>query len=71
MTIFGNDGDHNTFTIRQGQMFYVPSGYLHHIENINPANETTPAEFIVVFSHELPEDFGFSRAFGAMYDIIH
>jgi len=51
-------------------MFFVPSGYLHHIENINPANETSPAEFIIAFSHELPEDFGLSSAFGAMTDAV-
>jgi oxalate decarboxylase len=68
VTIFGNLGEHNTFTITEGQMFFVPSGYLHHIENLNPANETSPAEFIIAFSHELPEDFGFSSAFGAMYN---
>ncbi len=68
MTIFGNNGEHNTFTITKGQMFFVPSGYLHHIENLNSINETTPAEFIIAFSHELPEDFGLSSAFGAMYN---
>jgi hypothetical protein len=51
-------------------MFFVPSGYLHHIENINPAHETLPAEFIIAFSHELPEDFSLSSAFGAMYNIM-
>jgi len=49
-------------------MFFVPSGYLHHIENLNPENETSPAEFIIAFTHELPEDFGFSSAFAAMYN---
>lgn len=70
VTIFGNQGEHDTFTISEGQMFFVPSGYLHHIENLNPANESLPAEFIIAFSHELPEDFGFSSAFSAMYNTL-
>jgi hypothetical protein len=49
-------------------MFFVPSGYLHHIENLNPPHETTPAEFIIAFSHELPDEFQFSSSFAAMYD---
>jgi hypothetical protein len=48
-------------------MFFVPSGYLHYIENLNPANETSPAEFILAFTNEVPEDFGLSSAFAAMY----
>ena len=70
MTIFGNGGEHSTFTITEGQMFFVPSGYIHHIENINLSNDTSPAEFIIAFSHELPEDFQLSNAVAAMYEIF-
>jgi oxalate decarboxylase len=68
VTIFGNTGEHSTFTITEGQMFFVPSGYIHHIENINLSNDTSPAEFILAFSHELPEDFQLSSAVAAMYE---
>jgi oxalate decarboxylase len=47
-------------------MFHIDSGSLHHIENIG----TEPAEFIIVFSHERPEDFGLGAAFGAMTDAV-
>jgi hypothetical protein len=46
-------------------MFYVPCGYLHHIENID--NDST-TEIVIALSHELPELFSLSRVFGDMYD---
>ncbi len=45
-----------------GEMFFAPSGTLHAIRNVG----ADPAEFILAFSHELPEDFGLRAAFGAM-----
>jgi oxalate decarboxylase len=62
VTIFSNGSFHDTFAVRAGEMFFVPSGYLHHFENTG-ANE---AEFIIAFSHEMPEDFGISGAVGCM-----
>lgn len=55
-----------TFTVSAGEMFHVDSGSLHHIENIG----TEPAEFIITFRSERPEDFGLGAAFGAMTDAV-
>jgi hypothetical protein len=44
-------------------MFYVPSGYIYHIENLN---EESTTEFVIGLSHKLPEHFNLSYAFGAM-----
>ena len=52
----------SSFTIGPGEMFHVDSGSLHHIENIGDE----PAEFILAFRSERPEDFGLGAAFGAM-----
>lgn len=52
-----------SFIIETGQMFHIPSGSLHHIENLS---DTKSAEFIVAFRHERPEDFALSAALGAM-----
>ncbi|BBX35893.1 oxalate decarboxylase OxdC [Mycolicibacterium mageritense DSM 44476 = CIP 104973] len=56
----------STFTVSAGEMFHADSGSLHHIENIG----TEPAEFIVTFSSERPEDFGLGASFGAMTDAV-
>lgn len=66
VTIFGNDNKRSTFTISQGEMFTVPSGYLHHIENMGKK----PTAFILVFSDEKPKDFGLSASLGCMTDAV-
>ncbi|MDT5107959.1 MAG: oxalate decarboxylase, partial [Mycobacterium sp.] len=55
-----------SFTVAAGEMFHVDSGSLHHIENIGDE----PAEFILSFRSERPEDFGLAAAFGAMTDAV-
>jgi oxalate decarboxylase len=66
VTIFGNQSARDSFSIAAGEMFFVPSGYLHHIENTGPSE----AEFILGFSHERPEEFGLSGTFGCMTDAV-
>lgn len=66
VTIFSNQSARDSFSVAAGEMFFVPSGYLHHIENTG-AEE---AEFILGFSHARPEDFGLSGTFGAMTDAV-
>jgi oxalate decarboxylase len=56
----------SNFTIRAGEMFHIDSGSLHHIENIGEE----PAEFILAFRSERPEDFGLAASFGAMTDAV-
>ncbi len=55
-----------SFTISPGEMFHIPVGSLHTIENLG---EDT-AELIIVFSHEKPEEFSLHAAFGAMTDAV-
>lgn len=62
VTIFGNGNERSAFTIDEGEMFFVPSGFLHAVENIG----TSEAELLIAFSHEAPEDFGLSGSVGCM-----
>ncbi|ORX65470.1 hypothetical protein K493DRAFT_321890 [Basidiobolus meristosporus CBS 931.73] len=64
--MFENDSVFSTFTVSCGQIFYAPSGALHHIE-ITGEGE---AEFIIALTHERPEDSGISGAFGAISDAV-
>jgi oxalate decarboxylase len=61
MTIFSPGAGHNTFTVNEGEIVYIPKGFLHHIENINHGE----TKFAIAFNHEMPEDIGISGAFGA------
>lgn len=56
----------SSFTVGAGEMFHIDSGSLHHIENVGEE----PAEFILSFRSERPEDFGLAAAFGAMTDAV-
>jgi oxalate decarboxylase len=62
VTIFASGNQHSQFTISEGEMFFAPSGSLHAIENIGDE----PAEFLITFSHEMPEDFGISGFAGCL-----
>jgi oxalate decarboxylase len=66
ITIAGNHSQRESFVVRTGEMFFVPSGAMHSIQNLD--NGTT--EFVLAFSHEQPEDFGMKAAFGAMSNAV-
>ena len=66
ITIAGNHAKRDSFVVSAGEMFFVPSGAMHSIQNIG----TGPAEFVLAFSHERPEDFGIRAAFRAMSDAV-
>lgn len=66
VTIAGNHAERENFVVSPGEMFFIPSGYMHSIENIG--GDT--AEFVLAFSSERPEDFGIRAAFGAMTDAV-
>lgn len=62
VTVFSTGNRHDLFRIKAGEMYLVPSGSFHSIENIGPGR----AELVVAFSHESPEDFGISGAVACM-----
>jgi oxalate decarboxylase len=66
VTIAGNGEARDSFVISAGEMFFVPSGALHHVENIG----SEEGEIILGFSHERPEDFGLSGTFGCFSDAV-
>lgn len=66
ITIAANHAQRESFVVAAGEMFFVPSGAMHSIENIGE----DAAEFVLAFSHENPEDFGMKAAFGAMSDAV-
>jgi oxalate decarboxylase/phosphoglucose isomerase-like protein (cupin superfamily) len=66
VSVLDTSSKFSSFTISAGEMFHIDSGSLHHIENIGDE----PAEFILAFRSERPEDFGLAAAFGAMTDAV-
>jgi oxalate decarboxylase len=62
VTVFSSGNVHAQFTIGPGEMFFVPSGSLHCIENCGEGD----VEFVITFSHEEVEDFGLSGFAGVL-----
>ena len=51
----------SAFTIEAGQMFHIPSGSLHHIENIGADDW----HFLIFFDQPFPADIGFKASASA------
>lgn len=66
VSVLDNADRFSSFRISDGDMFFISSGSLHHIENLAGSE----AELIIAFSHERPEDFSLRAAFGAMSDAV-
>ncbi|MTD15026.1 cupin domain-containing protein [Nakamurella sp. YIM 132087] len=66
VSVLNTGSSFSSFVVSAGDMFHIDSGSLHHIENIGEE----PAEFIVCFRSERPEDFGLDAALGAMTDAV-
>lgn len=66
INIYGTGDDKESFLVEEGDVFFIPSGSLHHLENVGKEN----AELIVNFSNEDPEDFGISGTFGMFSDAV-
>ncbi len=64
--VVGNGDQVSSFIVGAGQMFHIPSGALHLIEN----RGSVRAELIIAFSDAHPQDFSLQAAFGAMSDAV-
>ena len=56
----------SVFVVNKAEMFFIPSGTLHAIENLSQGI----SEVILQFSHEEPEDFALSSTFGMFTDSV-
>jgi oxalate decarboxylase len=66
VSIYANGNVKETFLVNQGEVFFVPSGTLHGIENVNDGN----SELVLQFSNEEPEDFNLSSMVGMFSDAV-
>ena len=66
VSLLASGSSFSSFVVEAGQMFSIPSGAVHHIENIGEGE----ARFLIAFRHEQPEDFSVRASFGAMTDAV-
>ncbi|MHA3022777.1 cupin domain-containing protein [Mycobacterium sp. BMJ-28] len=62
MTIMNPDGTLDTWTMKTGDMYFIPRAYPHHIENIG----TDDWHFLIFFDQPFPADIGY-RASASAY----
>lgn len=56
----------DSFTIDPGEIFFIPQGFMHDIENIG----NNEAKFVLTFNNERPTTLGLSGSVGSMSDRI-
>lgn len=61
VTLLSPDNQADTFTMKAGDMSFLPRGYPHYIENTGEEE----AHFAIFFNHSEPSDIGISGCFGA------
>lgn len=66
VTFFGSGNVRESFIVKTGEAFLIPSGYIHCIENLGKDT----CELLLEFSHEQPIDFALSSAFGMFSDAV-
>jgi oxalate decarboxylase len=58
MTILNPNGAKETYTLKPGDVYFIPKAYPHHIENL----ENTPLHFLIFFDQPMPSDIGFTSS---------
>lgn len=66
VSMYASGDQKEAFLVSAGDAFFIPSGALHSLETVGEEK----AVFILQFSHEQPEDFGLSAAFGMFSDAV-
>lgn len=59
-------GSAETFTVKKGEIFFIPQGYVHHIENIGD----TESVINFALDHALPETMVISKAVSSISDSV-
>ena len=62
VTLCMDENKIENFLVEEGDLFFVPKGALHCIENLDQGT----TRFLIVFGDESPEDFGYSGFYGSM-----
>lgn len=62
VTIFSPGNQRDTFILNEGEVMFIPRGYLHYIENIHSGS----CQFILAFNNGNPEDLDLSESVGSM-----
>ncbi|WAJ43227.1 cupin domain-containing protein [Mycobacterium sp. Aquia_216] len=65
MTVMGPGGDLDTWYLREGDVYFVPRAYPHHIEVFSPLSEAPEMHFCIFFDQPTPADIGYRTSISA------
>lgn len=66
INIYATNDERESFIVNEGDVFFIPSGSLHHVENLQEDDSLV----ILAFSNDSVEDFGLSGTLGAFSDAV-
>lgn len=66
MTIILPSGKVDTYTMEEGDIYFIPKAYPHHIENLNRGD----LHLLIFFDQPMPQDIGFTGSIKSMPDEV-
>jgi len=66
MSILSPDGSIDTYEMNEGDIYFIPKAYPHHIENLT----TNPLHLLIFFDQVMPGDIGFTASLKAFSNEI-
>jgi oxalate decarboxylase len=61
MSIFSPTGEVDTYEMEEGDLYFIPKAYPHHIENLGK----TDLHILIFFDQPMPQDIGFTASVGS------
>jgi oxalate decarboxylase len=64
MTILSPDGQIDTYIMEEGDIYFIPKAYPHHIENLTDSD----LHLLIFFDQPMPKDIGFTGSIRSISD---
>lgn len=66
MSIISPSGKVDTYQMKQGDIYFIPKAYPHHIENLSSSG----LQVMIFFDQPMPQDVGFSASLKSFSDEV-
>ena len=66
MSILSPSGKINTYKMEEGDIYFIPKAYPHHIENL----QSSELDILIFFDQPMPQDIGFTGSVKSFSDEV-
>lgn len=66
MSILSPSGEVDTYTMEEGDIYFIPKAYPHHIENLT----SSELHLLIFFDQSMPQDIGFTGSVKSSSDEV-